>query len=279
MFNSSYQIGKLNTSSRPLEKGVIGYICLDTIVDRSDKRLPEGRPWLIILIDDYSKRVLGYNLSLTPPTYYSNMMVLRECVERYSLLPKSIVFSGGKEFRNEQFQSLLDAYEVKAHIRPMSSIKSFDFDYLHKTTNEFVKSEFQHQKSPWFFEDLRKSLSKLLYESYENSHHISLGTSPREFFQAGLESFGSNISIPYDEKFIVLTCPMVERKVITGRGIKINNLYYWVEQFMQPELFMKNIKVKFDPENIDIAFAFINGHWIRMTRDVKMKRRDRKIFH
>jgi putative transposase len=269
MINISYQIGKENTSSRPFEKGIFGYMCLDALVYSTDMRLTEGRPWLIVLIDDYSKRVLGFNLSLTPPTYSTNMMVLRECVERHSLLPESIVFSGGKEFRKEQFQSLLDAYDLKAHVRPMIPIRTLDFENLNKTTYKFVV---QHQKFPWFFEDLRKSLSKFLYEFYDNSHHIALGTSPRDFFQAALESFDSNKYVPYDEKLILLTCPMFERKFITERGLKINNFHYWAEDLMQPNLNMKKINVKFDDEDIDTVFAFINGNWIRLTRYMKKEK-------
>jgi hypothetical protein len=261
MINISYQIGKEKTSSKPFEKGIIGCMSLDTLVFNTDMKLSEGRPWLLVLIDDYSKRVLGFNLSLTPSTYSSNMMVLRECVERYSLLPETIVFCDGIEIRKEQFLSLLDAYDLKAHVRPMIQIRTFDFDYLNKITNELV---IQHQKFPWFFEDLRKSLSKLLYEVYDNRHHMALGTSPSEFFQAALKSFDSSKYIPYDEEFILLTCTMVERTVIPGRGIKINNFYYWVEDFMHPKL--KKIKVKLDPADSDIAFASINGNWIRMAR-------------
>ena len=57
-----------------------------------------GPSWLTLLIDAYSRRVLGRTVTFDPPSYRSVMMVIRECVRRHARLPEVLVVDGGKEF-------------------------------------------------------------------------------------------------------------------------------------------------------------------------------------
>src|SRR5690606_4359518 len=72
---NEYQINKLRGSTRPFEKAIIEYICLDTFVYIPNRKTLLSRPWLTILLDDYSKKVLAFYLSLNGPSYISNMIV------------------------------------------------------------------------------------------------------------------------------------------------------------------------------------------------------------
>ena len=46
-----------------------------------------GRPWLILLIDAYSRRILALYLTFDPPSYRSCIMVLWSCVQRFGRFP------------------------------------------------------------------------------------------------------------------------------------------------------------------------------------------------
>lgn len=258
-------IEQVNKSSRPFEKAIIGQMCLDTLVICPEKNLMR-RPWLTILMDESSRRVLGFYLSFSPPTYVSNMMVIRECVKKYSLLPNSIAFNGGKEYKSEQFFSLLATLGITAHINPKNDENKYYFEMLFRTINNFVICA--QYRSQWFLENLNKSLAMLLYEVYDTTPNLVLGNSPRDFYMAFLDTQGdmSQRFISYDKEFKLLTCPIIERKVIQGRGIRNNNFSYWTREFMQPDLDCKKVKVKYDPVDKDIAFAFINGNWKKLTR-------------
>ena len=70
-----------------------------------------GRPWMTLLIDAYSRRVLPIYLTFDPPSYRSCMMVLRECVRRHKRLPQIVVVDGGKEFESTYFEALLATHQ------------------------------------------------------------------------------------------------------------------------------------------------------------------------
>jgi hypothetical protein len=62
-----------------------------------------GRPWLTLLIDAYSRRILALYLTFDAPSYRSCMMALRICVQRCARFPQAIVVDGGKEFHSIYF--------------------------------------------------------------------------------------------------------------------------------------------------------------------------------
>lgn len=77
-----------------------------------------GRPWMTLLVDTYSRRILGLRLTFDPPSYRSCMMVIRDCVRRHSRLPQVLDVDGGREFDSVYFESLLARYELTKKTRP-----------------------------------------------------------------------------------------------------------------------------------------------------------------
>ncbi|KQL21237.1 Mu transposase C-terminal domain-containing protein [Cytobacillus solani] len=264
-------------SSKPFENAIIIHTCLDIQIYSINKKLPLGRPWLTILVDDFSKRVLAFYFSIDPPNNVTNSMVIRECVNKHSTLPTSIILSGGKEFKSVQFHSTWIELGCTLIKYPMIVKSIFNTENLFRIINNFLKSHKQEQ-SLWLADNLKKSLSLLLYEVYDTMHQPELGTSPRDLFHK-LDDFRKR-NINYDEEFQLLPLPIVKRRVIPGRGIKINNLFYWANDFIQPIFKMETVFVKFDPLNIDIAFVCINDSWKKLkllgyetekTNSIKMR--------
>lgn len=257
-----------NRVSRPFEGAIIDHCCLDILVNCPDRQGVRKRPWLTLLLDYYSRRVLGFDLSLNTPTYVSNIMVLRECVKKYSRIPDYLVKIRARDFESLHFDSLLKRTGCTAMTFPTNRGEFNHFnccDNLISTVNNFIKGVAQFEVS---FENLRKLLSMLLFEIYEQTPHQELGTSPRISFETVVQRLDTNDkkNIRYDKKFKLLTCPTVERKIISGRGIMINYCYYWTNAFADSSISRREIKVKYDPKNIDEAFAYINGNWEKLTR-------------
>jgi transposase InsO family protein len=103
---------------RPFEIVHIDHTELDveTVCIRTGRVL--GRPWLTLLMDAYSRRILALYLTFDSPSYRSCMMVLRECVRRHARLPQIIVVDGGREFQSVYFETLLARYECTKKNRP-----------------------------------------------------------------------------------------------------------------------------------------------------------------
>jgi putative transposase len=50
-------------------------------------------------------------------------------------------------------------------------------------------------------------------------------------------------------------------------GVKVNNIYYWSDEFRNPELVGKQVPVRYDPFNMGEASAYVNGRWITGTSE------------
>lgn len=273
---------------RPFEIGHIDHTEIDTELICSQTGENLGRPWLTILIDAYSRMVLAFCLTFDRPSYRSCMSVLRECVRRHQRLPQILVMDGGREFRCTYFESLLAYYRITSKYRPPSKARfgsvcerifgSTSTRLLYNlagntqlTKNEvrFVTKEVNPKNlAVWTLGDLHEVMSEYFYEVYPNLHHPTLGQSPKAAFLAGQARSGKRESrfIAYDETFLMLSLPMTPKgsaKVVPGRGIKINYIYYMCEAFRSGDVERSRVRVRYDPFNIGRAYAYVGNQWYR----------------
>src|SRR5271166_4920013 len=108
---------------RPFEIGHIDHTELDIELVCSVTGRNLGRPWLSLLTDAFSRRVLAAYLSFDPPSYRACMMIIRECVSRHSRVPQILVVDGGAEFGSIYFETLLARYECVKKTRPAAKAR------------------------------------------------------------------------------------------------------------------------------------------------------------
>lgn len=250
-----------------------------------------GRPWLSLLVDAYSRRILALYVSFDPPSYRSCMMVLRECVKRHSRFPSTIVVDGGKDFNSIYFETLLTWNKCTKKSRPGSKPRFGNvIERLFGTTNEMfiynltgntqlmknvreVSKEVNPKKlSIWNLEKFVEVIKKWAHEIYDQVEHSSLGVSPKEMFEHSIAIGGARETtrIVYDKVFEMLTLPTTkkgEAKIIPGYGVKINRIYYWNNLFRNGLLENEKVPVRYDPFNMGIAYAFVNKRWIQLESE------------
>jgi putative transposase len=93
------------------------------------------------------------------------------------------------------------------------------------------------------------------------------GQSPREAYEAGWAMSGGRDHrvIAYDREFLIYTLPTPRRstaKVLPGRGVKVNYLYYWCEFFRDPRPGNSRVEVRYDPFDIGTIHAFVDNQWV-----------------
>lgn len=246
-----------------------------------------GRPWATFAVDAYSRRVLACYLSFDPPSYRSCMMVLRVCVRRHQRLPQIVVVDGGPEFQSTYFESLLARYTCTKKLRPGAQPRYGSVvERLFGTTNtEFVHNllgNTQASKQPrlltkavdpkrqavWQLADLYGYLGEWAYQVYDQEIHTGLGVSPREAYVTGLDLGGERAHrrILYDDDFLIATYPSPRHqtaKVVPGHGVKLHYLFYWHDALRHPEVEGTKVPVRYDPFNVGIAYAYVQGQWMR----------------
>lgn len=245
-----------------------------------------GRPWLTLMSDAFSRRILALYLTYDPPSYRSCMMVLRDSVRRHHRLPQILVVDGGKEFESVYFESLLAKYECTKKTRPAASPRfgsvierlfgtaNTRFIYnlagntqITKRVRQVTKSVNPKLLAIWTLGTIYDRLVEWAYEIYDTLPHPALGQTPRDSFTAGLEQSGyrNHRQINYDDEFLILTLPTTPKgtaQVWPGRGVKINNIYYWSNAFRDPAIEKSAVPVRYDPFDVSTAYAYVGKRWV-----------------
>ncbi|MFD2330140.1 TnsA endonuclease N-terminal domain-containing protein [Cohnella sp. GCM10020058] len=276
---------------RPFEICHIDHTELDVELVYSKTGKVLGRPWLTLMIDAFSRRIVAFYLSFDPPSYRSCMMVFRECVKRHGRLPQTLVVDNGKEFSSIYFESLLAYYRVTKKTRPGAKPRYGSVcERLFGTTNQMfihnlsgntqimkevrkvTKEVNPKQNAVWHLADLLEKMKEWAYEVYDTFDHSSLGESPRECFLNGLARTGNRKQtlVANDDTFYMLTLPSTRKgtaKVEAGRGIKVNHIYYWSDSLRDPEVEGSQAPVRYDPFNMGILYAYIQNRWVLLNSE------------
>lgn len=247
-----------------------------------------GRPWLSLAIDAYTRRIVGIYLSFDPPSYRSNMMLVRDIVRRYRRLPQFIVVDNGADFRSEDFERFADLMRIHVRYRPAGrprhgAVMERIFGHVHteyvhnlagntkatkkvrQTTGKFLPSRL----AEWCLEYLYYGLEYWAFEYYDTEVHPTLGMTPREACERSLASAGlrQNRIVTLTRDFLILTCPTVSRggrrKADRQRGLKVHNhFYYWCPELRDPKVQGTYLPVRYDPWDASTVYVQINKRWV-----------------
>ncbi len=272
---------------RPFEIAHVDHTELDVELICAEPRRNLGRPWATFLTDAFSRRLLAVLLLYDPPSYRTDMMILRECVRRRHRFPQTIVVDGGKDFHSLYFDALLAAQECTKRIRPagksrfgsvierLFGVSNQQFVHnlqgntqITKNVRQVTRSVAPATQAIWTLPLLYEQLCEWAYEVYDTSLHTRLEQSPRAAFESGMQMAGDRLHrmLRYDEAFRLLTLPTTRRgvaRVIPNNGVKINNRYYWANAFRDAELGDMSVPVRYDPYDAGQAYAFVKGIWVR----------------
>jgi hypothetical protein len=135
-----------------------------------------------------------------------------------------------------------------------------------KLARQVTKAVNPKSQAIWPLDLFYEAFCAWSYEVYDQMTHSTLGQSPREAYLAGLAATGLRPSrqVLYDETFRILMLPTTNRgqaKVMPGRGVKVNYLYYWCDVFRQPGIEGTVVPVRYNPFNSGMAYAYVNGLW------------------
>lgn len=281
---------------RPWQLAHVDHTVIDLELRHSTKRKNKkyknmGKAWISLMIDAYSRRVLAYYISFERPSSVSVMMLVRECVRRHGRLPECLVVDNGSEFHSVFFQKVLAArYNCDIQWRPPSKprfgaimerfIKTMNVQFFHtlegNTKIMAMRLRLVTRKvnpknlALWNLPMLEEEVEKFFYEEYDTREHSSLGQSPRDAFEDAIDKYklpGDDPDHPpinYDENFILDILPSTPKgtaKAVRGRGVKIYYVWYKSRVLKTAGVYGTQVKVRYDPWNRAVAYAFINGRW------------------
>ncbi len=291
---------------RPFEIAHIDHTELDIELVDPETGENRRRPWLTLMIDAFSRRMLAIFITFDPPSYRSNMMVIRECVRRWGRLPQTIVVDGGSDFRSVYFETLAAAFEITIKTRPGNEprfgsviervFNTTNTEFIHllrgntklrRNVRQVSRSHDPSRLAAWTMEILDESLCDWAYNCYDTDIHWTLKRSPRDVFESTLRLTGERRHrlLVYDREFLILTMPSTKKttaKVQNGGRVKIDGDYYECDELESVPV-KSDIEVRYDPYNILYGYVRVKNEWVRCVcnRYLRLERlteRERKIF-
>ncbi len=272
---------------RPFEICHIDHTELDVESPSSQTGRSLGRPWLTLLTDAYSRRILAVYVTFDSPSYRSCMMILRQCVRLHGRLPQIVVVDGGAEFRSAYFDTLLARYECIKKTRPPAKARfgsvcerlfgTTNTQFIHnlrgntqitRNVRQVTKSVNPKNLATWPLGNLYDRICEYAYEVYDTIAHPALGETPRNTFIEGIERTGTRPHryIPYDDDFLMWTLPTTPKgtaKMVAVRGVKVHHIFYWSDAFRDRQLEGTRLPVRYDPFEVGTAYAFVGKRWVK----------------
>lgn len=265
----------------PLESVQMDHTLCDCILLANDRIHPIGRPWVTLVMDRYTRVVLGYYLSLHVPSTVSVASALTHAVlpkweflerlgvDKFSYpffgVPQLLGMDNAKEFRRPGFLLELDKAQIYYKHRPPGRkhfgghveriIGTFMGD-LHllsgRTMSNAVARKNLHTSGVptmtfsefchWFF---------LKVCEYHDTVHSELGQSPAQAWAEYYDPTGVTPYPPFTtdpQQFRLNFMPSDERHVQT-KGIEFKHRYYW-DNVLSPLVGIGKVTIKYDPMSL-----------------------------
>lgn len=281
-------------ATRFLERCHIDHTQMDVeLIDEDGVEL--GKPWLTLVVDEYTSFVLAFYLSFDSPSVITLMCVARLMVISHEVFPESVVVDGGKEFESIYFEKLMAKFRTaiisrKGKPRGGGAVERF-FGFLDKMvthnltgnttlTKHVRKLSASHNPKKlaiWQPRELHDGLSEIF--EYFNYFYPILDTKPPNLLRdTSIRKDGMRKArkVKYDDDFYMRTLPEPKRptaQLRRGKHIQVNRVEYWHPSFRAVKRDGETAPLRYDPFNLNHVYIFYKHEWIRCRAVRRQHRR------
>lgn len=272
------------TADRSLDIVQIDHTKADVTVVDPVSRHPLGRPTLTLAIDVSSRMVVGFHLSLEPPSLLSVALCLTHAVMEKSHwlaargintdwpaygIPKAIYVDNGAEFHARAFERACSEYQINLVHRPpgtprygghierligtmMGAIHLLPGSHF---ANIFERGDLDAEaEAVMTLQELETWLAHEITGSYHARVHSALETTPL----AAWEARGSEAKprLPTDlRRFLVDFLPS-EQRVLQRDGFHLFHIRYWADELRwMMGRDSRKYTLKYDPRDLSRIFV------------------------
>lgn len=218
---------------------------LDIIIIDSTTNLPLGRPYLSCAIDVHTRAIVGYYISMLPPSATTTLALLKKMLLRPSQnlpggIPSLIVPDNGVEFKNSTLSHICNHLKItiqpaqnrnpdnKPHIERFFGTLTFGLiQQLQGTTfsNPEARGDYDSRKhASLTLENLKSYVEEWIEVVYQGSIHSTTNKKPIEFWNEASQNCPP-LTISADEVDIIARRPIC-RKIHKGQ-VKFAYLTYF----------------------------------------------------
>lgn len=270
-------------TNRPLERVEVDHTQLDIILVDANSGITIDRPWLTLIIDHYSKCILGFSVSYDAPSHMTVARALKMALQpkvdihqRWPMilgewpmfgLMQNLVVDNGLEFHGMSLEDACFMMGVtisycprkkgwwKATVeRAIGTLNRSTCDGLPGRTFSSIKERANYKaekKATIPLEVFEQIIAKWIVDIYHETVHETLGKKPSTVWREEVQLADIPMVTNFNELDVVLG--VIDKRALSHKGIEINNLFYNSPELgMVRERFgdLKDITVKWDPEDL-----------------------------
>ena len=272
---------------RAWEIGHIDHTPLDIRLVSSKTHTLLGTPWLTTYLDAYSRLPIAFGLSFDGPSRTSVAAVLFDCIRRNHRLSDTLVVDQASEFNSLQIEDLLGDRHMDKLERPTAKSRygavvermfgTTNTAFIHELTGNTTllslgrglsSSHHPNRSAVWTLPLLHDILEQWLFTVYATRTHSTLGDSPRAVFDRSVALSGERLAryIADDDGTRVLLAQAAPgggtRKVHPVRGVVVDYLPYWHDDFQYGDVVGTTVPVKIDVATCSAVFAYVRKQWV-----------------
>jgi putative transposase len=269
----------------PLSLVQIDHTLVDVIVVDTVTREPIQRPWLTIAIDVCSRCVVGFHLSLEPPSATSvalciahmalpksSWLVARRIEGEWPVhgLPERLHLDNAKEFHSEALRRGCDQYGIAVDYRPVRTphygghIERLNGTMMGKvhllpgTTFSDVRAKGDldpAKTAAMTLDEVERWLAHAIVGVYHRELHRMIGTSPLAAWERGLcgdgimPGRGMPTLVADPRRFLIDFLP-IERRLVRREGVFLHSIGYWSDVLRTLIGEREKMIVRYDPRDL-----------------------------
>lgn len=233
---------------------------LDLVI--RDERNATVKPWLTVILDDYSRAVAGYRLSLAPPSTQQTALTLRQAIWRKSDprwqvcgIPESFYTDNGSDFISQHMEQVgVDLKMALVFSFPGEPRGRGRIERFFETVNQlflcqlpgYTPAGTRHVQPTLSFDELDRRLRTFLLEEYHHRFHGETKSTPLERWGAG--GFLPRMPDSLEQLDLLLL------SVAKGRKVQQDGIHFQGLRYMDVTLapFVgETVLVRYDP--LDLA--------------------------
>ena len=272
----------------PLALVQIDHTLVDIIVVDSVTRVPIQRPWLTLAIDVCSRCVMGFHLSLEPPSATSVALCVAhavlpkiQCLSKWKIeadwphgLLSRLHLDNAKEFRSEALRRGCEQYGIAIDYRPVRTphygghIERLIGTMMGKvhllpgTTFSDVrtKGDLDPQKTAAMtIDELERWLAHAIAGVYHRTVHRALDTTPLAAWQRGIvgdadtPGRGEPVIVSDERRFLIDFLP-IDRRLVRRDGVSLHSIHYWSDVLRTWIGDRQRMIVRYDPRDLSRCY-------------------------
>ncbi len=250
------------------------------------------RPWLTLLTDSLSRKVLAFYISLLRPSQVNIFMTMRRFLLEYGVVMRHLGVDGGAEFDSTRFNTWLPS--LQAHKitrrssrprggtkveRPNKTITDCLFHFLQGNSQQTEKVRAMDPKldprknTIWTLARLYQIVDFYFREIYHKDSIGKVGPSPDAIWDREYHKLSNGILTPAPTKPEILLETRIPVKkggaILDRNGLTAQYLDYSNSALKDSKNLTKKIPISWDPDDVGIASNYLDGKWQTATSDFK----------